>query len=142
MEINLEQDLKQEAQKVAPTYSPVAADIVSGICSVCHQPLFSKYYFCPNCGTKVNEAPLSTTPATQAWIYAFSIILPLIAFIFVTRWPGVKYYKSKDPKAKQIGQIAWILLILSTIITIWIVTVLTQKMIQSSVNSINTDFGS
>jgi hypothetical protein len=82
----------------------------SNICSFCHQPILPQYYFCPNCGAKINSAPLSTTVGTQAWIYAFSIILPMILFIFVTRWPGVKYFKSSDRKAKLIGQIAWALL--------------------------------
>ena len=121
--------------------SPLSANNISGFCSVCHQPILAQYYFCPNCGNKLNSAPLSTTPGTQAWIYLFSIILPMICFIFVTRWPGVKYYKSNDPKAKQIGQVAWVLIILSTIFTIWMATVLTQKMINSTLDSINTDFG-
>ncbi len=112
----------------------------SSICTVCHQPVIPQYYFCPNCGAKLNSAPLSTTIQTQAWIYAFSIILPMICFIFVTRWPGMRYYKSEDPKAKQIGQVAWILIILSTVFVIWFATVLTQRMIQSTVDSINTDF--
>lgn len=111
----------------------------SDVCPVCHQPIFPQYYFCPNCGAKLNSAPLSTTAATQAWIYAFSIILPMICFIFVTRWPGVKYFKSNDPKAKQIGEIAWALIILSTIVTIWLAIVWTQEYINSTVNSINTD---
>ena len=59
----------------------------------------------------------------------------------MTKWPGMKYYKSNDPKAKQIGYVAWTLLIISTIITIWLVFVWTQNMIQSSIGSINTDFG-
>ena len=110
------------------------------ICSVCHEPLLSNYYFCPNCGTKIKETPLSTSISTQVWMYIFSIILPMIAFIFVGKWQGTKYLKSKDPKAQQIGQIAWILIVISTIITIWIGYVWTQKMIQDSINSINTDF--
>jgi len=110
------------------------------LCSVCHQPILPQYYFCPNCGAKINSAPLSTTAGTQTWIYAFSIILPMILFIYVTRWPGVKYFKSNDPKTKRIGQVAWALLIISTIVTIWLGVVLTQKMIQTSINSINTDF--
>ena len=109
------------------------------VCSVCHQPILPQYYFCPNCGAKLNIAPLSTTPQTQAWIYAFSIILPMICFIFITKWPGVKYYKSKDPKTKQIGEIAWVLLILSTLVVIYLAYALTQKMIQSSIDSINAD---
>jgi riboflavin transporter FmnP len=86
-------------------------------------------------------APLSTTPGTQAWIYAFSIILPMICFIFVTKWPGMKYIKSQDPKTKRIGQIAWVLIVLSTVITIWLVYNWTQQLIQSQINSINADFG-
>lgn len=120
---------------IAPIINPV---IVT--CPVCHQPVLSQYYFCPNCGAKINSASLSTTAGTQTWIYLFSIILPMICFIFVTKWPGMKYYKSKDQKTHQIGQIAWALLIISTVVTIWLAFVLTQEMIQSSVNSINTDF--
>ena len=113
----------------------------TNICAVCHQPILSTYYFCPNCGAKLNEAPLSITAGTQAWIYALSIVLPMILFIFVTKWPAVKYFKSSDPKIHRIGQIAWTLLILSTIITIWLAYVGTQSMIQSSINSINVDMG-
>lgn len=111
------------------------------ICPTCHQPVLSTYYFCPNCGAKLHQAPLSTTVETQAWIYAFSVLLPFICFIFVTKWPGIKYYKSKDPKAKLIGQIAWALIILSTIAVIWSATVLTREMIQATEKSINTDIG-
>lgn len=120
--------------------TPSAA--VSNICPVCHLPVLPQYYFCPNCGAKLVEPPLSTSTGTQAWIYAFSLILPIILFIFVTKWPGIKYYKSSDPKAKQIGQIAWALLILSTIVTIWLAYTWTQQIIQSSIDSINTDLGS
>jgi len=111
----------------------------SDVCSVCHQPILPQYYFCPNCGAKLNSAPLSTTVATQAWIYALSIVLPMILFIFITRWPGLRYIRSSDPKAKKTGYIALSLLILSTIVTLWLVVVWTQETIQSTVNSINTD---
>jgi len=63
----------------------------------------------------------------------------MIAFIYVTRWPGMKYFKSNDPQLKQIGEIAWTLLILSTIFTIWFVIVATQSYIQTTVNGINSD---
>ena len=113
----------------------------SNVCSVCHQPIIPQYYFCPNCGTKINSAPLSTTVGTQAWIYAFSILLPMICFIFVGKWPGIKYFKSKDPKTKQIGMIAWILILLSTIVAIWLAVIMTKAITQSTINSINTDMG-
>ncbi|MEI6553226.1 MAG: zinc ribbon domain-containing protein [bacterium] len=110
------------------------------VCSYCHQPVLTKWYFCPNCGNKLNLAPLSTSALTQVGIYAFSIILPMVCFIFVTKWPGLKYFKSKNPKAKMIGQVAWVILIISTLLTIWLAYVWTQEAIQSSINSINADF--
>lgn len=131
MELNLNEQIK-------PSYP---APVIN-TCPTCHQPVLSQYYFCPNCGAKINAAPLSTSVGTQIGIYAFSIILPLICFIFVTRWPGIKYFKSNDPKAKLIGEVAWTLIILSTIITIWLAVVWTQDYIQSTVNSINTDMSS
>ncbi len=57
----------------------------------------------------------------------------------MTRWKGVAYYQSEDPKAKNIGIIAWTLLILSTLVTIWLAVVWTQDFIQSTQNSLNSD---
>lgn len=113
----------------------------SQICSICHASILPSYYFCPNCGNKVNTPPLSTSITTQIGIYAFSIILPMIGFILVTKWPGVQYFKSKDEKTKKIGIIAWSLLILSTLITIWLAYIWTLDTIQSVSQSINTDMG-
>ena len=75
----------------------------------------------------------------QVWLYAFSIILPLICFIMVTKWQGVRYLKSSDQKTKSIGITACVLLGLSTILTIWLAVVWTQAAIQSQINSINAD---
>ncbi|MDB5238602.1 MAG: hypothetical protein JWM46_872 [Candidatus Kaiserbacteria bacterium] len=119
------------SQSVPATQSPV--------CPTCHQGIKPEYYFCPNCGTMLHQAPLSTEPLAQFWIYAFSIILPMIAFLFVTRWPGMKYYRSEDPKARLVGQVAWVLLVLSTIGTSWYIYNWTQNAVNTAVNNINTD---
>ena len=111
------------------------------ICPYCHQPVLLQYYFCPNCGTKLSSAPLSTTPLAQAGIYAFSIILPMICFLAVTKWPGPKYYRSGDPKAKLIGAIAWVLLILSTAVTFWFAYTWAQDTLQSLGSSLNSAIG-
>ena len=110
------------------------------VCPICHQPILSTYYYCPNCGYKLSTPPLSTTVMAQLGLYAFSIILPFIAYIMVTRWQGIKYFKSTDPKTKQIGAVACSLLFLSTILGIYLTYVWTEEAIQSSVNSINADF--
>ncbi len=109
------------------------------VCSYCHQPVLSTYFFCPNCGNRLHTAPLSTSIETQAWIYAFSIILPMMCFIFVTKWPGWKYYKSRDPKVKTVGVNAIVLIVLSTIVTLWVGYIWSQEFIQSQVSSINAD---
>jgi hypothetical protein len=112
------------------------------VCPYCHQPILPSYYFCPNCGTKLNAAPLSISPGTQAWIYILSVILPMMLFLYITKWPGLKYYRSKDPQARQIGMIAIVLLALSTVGTIWLTIIWTQDAIQATNASINADLGS
>jgi len=101
-------------------------------CPQCHQPVLPEAYFCPNCGKSLKEKPLSTSVSFQVGLYAFSIILPIIAFIGVTRWAGIKYMKSNDPTAKQIGIVALVLLILSTVITYWLGVVWLQGIINTS----------
>ncbi len=115
---------------------------ISDTCSVCHQSIKKEYYFCPNCGNKLNAPPLSTSVWTQIGIYAFSIILPSICFIFVTRWPGLKYSKSNDLDKRRIGYIAWVLLIISTILTYWFAYAWTKNVIQSAVDTANADLSS
>jgi hypothetical protein len=112
----------------------------TNICQTCHQPILPEYYFCPNCGAKLREAPLPTALRAQISLYIFSIILPMICFLFVTRWQGIKYLKSQDRKARQMGQIALTLLIISTIIIVWMTVIWTQNYIKSTVDSINADF--
>ena len=117
----------------------------TGVCPVCHQPILPQYYYCPNCGTKLSAAPLSTTVMTQLGIYLFSIILPMILFIFVTRWPGLKYSRSVDAKTKWIGLAAWTLLVLSTLFTVWLYWysyVWFQGAVQSYINITNQDLNS
>ena len=108
------------------------------VCQVCHQSLMSSYYYCPNCGTKVGSGALSTSIGAQLWLYVFSIILPMMGFLFITRWQGMKYFRSPDKKTNQIGQVAWALIILSTIVTIWAVVVWTQNYIKQTQNDLNS----
>jgi hypothetical protein len=125
MELNAVELEQQNAPLVTMSSAPL-------LCSYCHQPLLPQYYFCPNCGTKVKAPPLSTTPLAQAWLYGFSIILPVICYLAVSKWQGQKYFRSADPQAKQIGAIAWTLLILSTIVTFWYYNGLLEGFLQSA----------
>ena len=122
---------------VAPQVVPLVP--VPTLCPTCHQAVMQQYYFCPNCGTNLRPAPLSTSSGTQVWIYGLSIILPLVLFIGISKWPAMKYFRSSDPQEKMIGQIALILIVLSTLLTVWLTYKLTLEAIQSQVASINAD---
>ena len=125
---------------VTPRMSPFSANAQLS-CSLCHQPILPIYYFCPNCGTQINSAPLSTSTATQAWIYFQALILPMFLFLFISKWPAWRYYKSADPKLRMIGTYAMIILFFSTIATIWLTYESVQAMTASINASINADLG-
>lgn len=51
----------------------------------------------------------------QAGIYFLSIFLPPLGL-----WPGVKYFRHSDPRAKQIGTVAIVLTVASSFFSIWL----------------------
>ena len=102
-----------------PAVGLATAPAASLICLQCHQPVLPTYYFCPNCGKKLTEAPLSTSDLAQAGLYAFSIILPFLGYLVIGYWQGIRYLRSADPKAKQIGIIALALLLASSAVMLW-----------------------
>lgn len=109
---------------------------VPAVCPVCHEPVQPEFYFCPNCGKALREKPLSVSSGTQAWIYALSIAMPWIAFLALGYWPGMKYIRSGDERAKEIGIIALVLMLISTAVMMWLLIVWTQELVQSSLNDI------
>lgn len=82
------------------------------LCRFCNSPVSANFFFCPTCGKKLHEPPI--TIGKQIGIYALSILLPPLGL-----WPGIKYVLQKDEKTKTVGIIAIILTILSTIVTLW-----------------------
>lgn len=82
-------------------------------CKFCGFLVSDNFYFCPNCGKKLKEPPLSTSIGKQLGIYALSIFLPPLGLL-----PGIKYLRQNDNKAKIIGVLAIALTIISTIVTI------------------------
>lgn len=116
---------------------PVPPSPAALLCPRCHLPVKPEYYFCPNCGAKLSEPPLGTGVLDQCLLYAFSIILPWIAYLAITKWQGIKYLRSPDTRAKQVGLIALILLIASSIVAVWLTTVWIQGYIQQSLNDVN-----
>jgi Double zinc ribbon len=122
---------------VPPASSQVSSAIQPApmLCPQCHQPIKPEYYYCPNCGKKLNEPGLSTSVASQLWLYAFSLILPFLGYLAITYWQGIKYARSEDPQAQKIGWIAIALLAISSIFVIWQATVWINEFIGSATNT-------
>ncbi len=131
----MEQDINQ-AETIEASNATISVEQPSPVCPVCHQPTLPEYYFCPNCGTKLAEAPLSVTVWSQTQLYTFSVILPLICFLTIGKWKGIKYLTSKDKEAHTVGIIACVLLILSTVITVWFTYVSVKKLIHISTEGV------
>ena len=101
------------------------------ICPFCSFSLSENFYFCPNCGKKINEPIASVTLGKQIGIYLLSLFLPPLGL-----FPGIKYLLQKDQKRKMVGVVAIALTILSTVITVWITINLT-KTINTQLNQYN-----
>ena len=107
--------------------------ITPDVCQTCHMQVQVTYYFCPNCGIKLRQPPLSNTSTSQLLLYGFSIILPSICFLFITKWKGYEYLQSDDSTSKRIGFAACTLLVLSTVITFWLAYGVAKNILQASV---------
>jgi len=85
------------------------------LCPFCSTPLDATAFFCPVCGKNVKEKPIATGFLIQIGLYLVSVLLPPF-FLFWT----IKYLKSKDPMAKQIGLISLGLTTISLIAAIFL----------------------
>jgi small-conductance mechanosensitive channel len=97
-------------------------------CVYCKGNISLSDYFCPNCGKKLKEKPLSTTFLKQLLIYFISFFLPPLGI-----WPAIKYLRQSDEKSKRIGLAALLLTIISIVITGWLTINL--------INSLNRELG-
>jgi len=79
-----------------------------------------------------HEKPLSTGIWIQIGLYVVSVLLPPL-FIGWT----IKYLKSTDPKAKQIGMISLGLTIIALIAAVWISAAFTKTLTQEVNQQLN-----
>ena len=100
------------------------------ICKFCGQTVLSNYYFCPYCGKKLIEPPI--TALKEISVYLLSVFLPPLGL-----WPGIRYLSQKNEKAKRVGTIAIILTIISIIVTIWLSIGLVNNISQSVSSQMN-----
>ncbi len=126
-----------QAQVPVPTPAATSKVSVPMLCPQCYQPVLPAHHFCPNCGKKLNEPGLSTSVTSQILLYGFSIVLPIICYLAVSYWQGIRYVRSSDPKAQQMGWIAIALLVISSVVTFWLAGVWINQFIQAQTSTAN-----
>ena len=94
------------------------------ICKHCHEHVQAEFYFCPNCGNKIHEPPYKFSLLATIGVILESILLPPLGI-----FPGVKYLRKDDHRAKIIGITAIILTILSMIFLV--------MFLKNYINSVN-----
>ncbi|HSW87768.1 MAG TPA: zinc ribbon domain-containing protein [Candidatus Saccharimonadales bacterium] len=107
------------------------------LCPSCKIPITRDEYFCPNCGKKLKDKPVSTGIAKQTLVYLVSFFLPP----FGLPW-AYKYLKQPDQKSKIIGYIVIALTIISLIINIWLVVAFVKQTQQAINTDLNGSFNS
>jgi len=83
-------------------------------CRYCGANILRDDYFCPSCGKKLKDKPLSTGIWKQIYVYLLSFLLPPLGL-----WPAVKYLRQPDEKSRMIGFVAIVVTIISIAITVW-----------------------
>lgn len=92
-------------------------DTTTQACPQCHAVMRPEYYFCFNCGKNLHPAPLSTSVATQAWIYIGSVILAPMGLVW-----GLRYLRQSNSKAKIVGVVSIVLTVITLIIMSKLIT--------------------
>jgi hypothetical protein len=88
------------------------------MCPSCHVVVQTGAYFCLNCGAALKENPPPTSVGSRIKIYAVSVLLPPFGLIYVWR-----YLKQPDETSRRIGWIAFMLTIVMTTATLWLMFV-------------------
>lgn len=104
------------------------------LCPKCQTPNPAVNNYCPSCGQKIREKPLSATLLTQLGLYALSVFLPPLGL-----WPAFKYLRQEDPQLKRIGIIAVILTVLSVIASIYFAAAVVNQ-VNNQVNQQRQDY--
>ena len=86
------------------------------ICCYCRAPIAEADFFCPNCGKKLKDKPLSTSVAKQILAYLVSALLPPFGLIW-----AVKYIRQKDEtkRSRNIGIAIVIITVISLALNLW-----------------------
>lgn len=86
------------------------------ICRYCRAQIVDVDYFCPNCGKKLKDKPLSTSVSKQALVYIVSAFLPPFGLIW-----AVKYIRQEDSakKSRNVGISIIVITVISLVLNLW-----------------------
>lgn len=98
-------------------------------CRYCSQPITTFDYFCPSCGKKLKDKPVSTDFWPLVWLFALSALFPPFGI-----GRTLRYIKADEEKAKMMGWISLIVTIFAFTLTIWI-TKRTMDNLNKQINS-------
>lgn len=107
------------------------------ICKSCQNPVSETYYFCPYCGKKRKEPPLSTSAGKQMGLYFMAVFFPYFAFL-----PGIRYVRQPGEKAKAVGVIVLLTAGISLMSEVYFMYVFYNQFGQILINSLSVDYGS
>lgn len=97
-------------------YKPPMENVLpETMCLACRAPVSAAENFCPRCGTKLKEPPLSISAGKRAFIYLFSFFLAPFGLGY-----AFKYLKQSNPEARRVGIVVVILTALAMALMIWI----------------------
>ena len=93
-------------------------------CKNCGTQILDNFYFCPNCGNKLKEAPFKFSWKKTFQILLLSTLLPPFGI-----FPSIKYLVAPDLKAKIIGILGLILnILILSLATIYLINTVNQTM--------------
>jgi len=98
----------------------------TSVCPKCHAPVSTTENFCPQCGAKLKEPPLSISVGRQIFIYLISFFLAPFGLGY-----AFKYLKQSNPEARKIGIIVVVLTVVAITLMIWITYAFTNWEFQS-----------
>jgi len=86
------------------------------ICRYCHAPVVEMDFFCPNCGKKLKDKPLSTSVSKQILVYLVSALFPPFGLVWT-----VKYIRQENStkKSRNIGIAIIVITVISLALNLW-----------------------
>lgn len=89
------------------------------VCKFCQNPISQTYFFCPYCGKKLRQPPLSTSGGKQIGIYLVAVFFPIFSIV-----PGIRYINQADSKSKTVGIVTLLLTGISLLLNVYFVFIL------------------